>query len=54
MAEIRTILRDARVGFKGTEQAEANLLRGWTGGTVWLVPTDNEISKWLPIATKKL
>lgn len=27
---------------------------GWTGGEVWLVPTEREVKEWLPIARRKL
>ncbi|KAF2232725.1 hypothetical protein EV356DRAFT_505010, partial [Viridothelium virens] len=49
MTEIKTILQDAQIVFKDLEQSNVNALSGWTGGTVWLVPTDREISAWQPI-----
>lgn len=27
---------------------------GWKGGIVWLVPTERDIEKWKPIATRTL
>ncbi len=29
-------------------------VNGWTGGTVWLVPTDQPLDEWKPIATREL
>jgi 2',3'-cyclic-nucleotide 3'-phosphodiesterase len=27
---------------------------GWSGGTVWLVPTQKDIAEWQPIARRSL
>lgn len=29
-------------------------MSGWSGGEVWLVPTDKAIEDWKPIAVRKL
>lgn len=35
-------------------QAEDGELYGWTGGEVWLVPTDQPVHEWRPIAARVL
>lgn len=39
---------------EGEGDAEGDGMRGWEGGTVWLVPTDRAIGEWTPIATRTL
>jgi galactokinase len=34
--------------------AERSASSGWRGGTVWLVPTQKDISQWQPIARRSL
>jgi 2',3'-cyclic-nucleotide 3'-phosphodiesterase len=34
--------------------AEESPSSGWTGGTVWLVPTYKDIAEWQPIARRSL
>jgi len=34
--------------------AEGSPRGGWTGGTVWLVPTYKDIAEWQPIARRSL
>ena len=51
LAGIRTLVERSGVKLKTTGDVEAG---GWTGGAVWLVPTDQPIEDWHPIATRAL
>jgi len=37
---------------KSGMSAIGELDRGWTGGSVWLVPTDGDVADWEPIAKR--
>ena len=37
---------------KSDMSAIGELDRGWTGGSVWLVPTDGDVADWEPIARR--
>ncbi|KAI9655282.1 MAG: hypothetical protein M1821_005429 [Bathelium mastoideum] len=54
LGEVKIALEDVQIKFKDTEQPRAGSIGGWVGGTVWLVPTDRDISMWQPIATRDL
>jgi hypothetical protein len=47
--EIERLVVQAGISFDG--QGE---LGGWTGGSLWLVPTYKPIQDWKPIAERKL
>jgi 2',3'-cyclic-nucleotide 3'-phosphodiesterase len=49
LKEVEKAVKDAGVDLAGDSE-----LGGWTGGVVWLVPTDASIADWKPIATKVL
>ncbi|KAK0707649.1 2',3'-cyclic-nucleotide 3'-phosphodiesterase [Lasiosphaeris hirsuta] len=41
-------------GKSGSEVVDGSDGGGWTGGVVWLVPTDRPIAEWKPIAVREL
>lgn len=47
--EIQQVITN--MGLAWNDESE---LSGWSGGEVWLVPTDKAIEKWKPIAVRKL
>jgi len=49
LAQIKAAVEEAGVNLQGE-----GLGGGWDGGVVWLVPTDQPIEEWRPIATRVL
>ncbi len=55
-AERREILHDVKaagIGFAADEETTDGI-KGWTGGSIWLVPTYEPIENWKPIAERQL
>lgn len=54
MREVEKAVRDAGIALEEGEGEGEGLITGWEGGTVWLVPTDEPLEAWKPIATRTL
>ncbi len=56
-AERAEILRDVKaagIGFAADEETTDGI-KGWSGGSIWLVPTHDEpMENWKPIAERQL
>ncbi|KAK4186399.1 putative cyclic phosphodiesterase [Podospora australis] len=54
LREVTEVVQEAGIQLSQEEKKGGENLSGWTGGVIWLVPSDGPISEWKPLATREL
>ncbi len=54
LQKVDKIVQDKILETRHRTSVDEGTISGWTGGTVWLVPTDQPLDEWKPIATREL